>query len=147
MQYDFSQIEAQNFVTVPEGAYRCRVAEVRAGRARDGSDRWSWRLEVVGGEYAGRTAAWDSVTWSERGVHRIQRVLAALGFDTSGVLKIDPQELVGREVLAELQTEEWEDPATGRRQLRLSVPYAGYAPVSLPAAETGGRAVDGRACG
>ena len=57
MRFDFSQIEdVESFVSIPEGTYLCRVAEVRAGVTRDGSVRWSLRLEVAEGEYAGRTA-------------------------------------------------------------------------------------------
>ena len=83
MRFDFSQIQdVESFVSVPPGTYRCRVADVREGTSRDGSVRWSFRLEVADGEFAGRTGAWDSVTWSERGVHRVQHALAAMGFDT-----------------------------------------------------------------
>ena len=74
MHYDFSQVEdTQSFVSIPEGAYECRIAEVREGLSRDGSVRWSFRLEVLRGEYAGRTAGWDALTWSERGISRVKR--------------------------------------------------------------------------
>ena len=57
MRFDFSQVQdVESFVSIPEGSYPCRVAEVREGLARDGSVRWSLRLEVLDGEYAGRTA-------------------------------------------------------------------------------------------
>jgi len=143
MQYDFSGIDdVQSFVSVPAGSYRCRIAEVRPGQAKDGSARWSLRLEVAAGDYAGRTGAWDSVTWSERGVHRLKGVLRALGFDTSGILDVNPGDLVGREVDAELLEEEWEDPVTGRRQLRLRVPYAGYGRAEEAASAPTNGAVD-----
>ncbi len=127
MRMDFSQIEdVQDFVSVPEGTYACRVAEVREGRTRDGNPRWAMRLEVAEGEYAGRTAAWDGLSWTERGLHRVKFVLEKLGFDVRGELDLEPGELVGRQAVVELLTEEWEDPLTGNRQLRLRVPYAGY---------------------
>jgi hypothetical protein len=133
MQFDFSRVQdIDSFVSIPEGAYVCRVAEVRDGIARDGSPRWSLRLEVARGEYAGRTAGWDSLTWSERGIRRVKRVLEALGFDVSGSVEMSPEDLVGREAHALFQAEEREDPLTGRRVLRLRVPYAGYAPVDGP---------------
>ena len=76
MQFDFSQIhDIDSYVSIPEGSYVCRVAEVREGLARDGSPRWSLRLEVSRGEYAGRTAGWDSLTWSDRGIRRVKHVL------------------------------------------------------------------------
>lgn len=127
MQFDFSRIEdIDSFVSIPEGRYACRVAEVREGVARDGSPRWSLRLEVALGEYAGRTAGWDSVTWSDRGIRRVKHVLEALGLNVSGQVEIAPSDLLGREVIATFQSEEREDAFTGRRVLRLRVPYAGY---------------------
>ncbi len=129
MRFDFRQVQdVESFVSIPEGRYLCRVAEVREGLARDGSVRWSLRLEVAQGEFAGRTAGWDSLTWSERGIQRVKRVLSAMGLDTSGVLELEPAELVGREVEAMFQAEEREDPLTGRRVLRLRVPFSGYFP-------------------
>lgn len=127
MRFDFSRVEdVESYVSVPEGTYRCRVAEVREGRSRDGSPRWNLRLEVSTGEYAGRTAAWDSLTWSDRGVYRVKRVLAGLGLDVSGELEIEPPDLIGREAWVEVALEEREEPLTGRRQLRLRVPYDGF---------------------
>ncbi len=129
MQFDFSRIDdIDSFISIPEGRYACRVAEVREGVSRDGSPRWSLRLEVAAGDYAGRTAGWDSVTWSERGIRRVKHVLEALGLDVSGQVEIVPADLLGREVLATFQSEEREDAFTGRRVLRLRVPYAGYQP-------------------
>ena len=130
MRFDFSQVQdVESFVSIPEGSYPCRVAEVREGLARDGSVRWSLRLEVLAGEYAGRTAGWDGLTWSDRGVLRVQRVLEALGFAVAGEVDIQPSELVGRQVRAAFVAEEREDPLSGRRIVRLRVPYSGYAPL------------------
>ncbi len=127
MKYDFSDVEdVEEFVSVPEGEYLCRVAEVREGVARDESLRWSMRLEVVEGYVSGRTAGWDSITWSERGVHRVKHVLDALGFETDGTLDVDTGELIGRQAFVTFKEEEWEDPQTGRRQVRLGVPVIGY---------------------
>lgn len=129
MQFDFSQVEdSESYVSVPEGTYLCRIAEVREGLSRDGSVRWSYRLEVAEGEYAGRTAAWDALTWSDRGIHRVKRVLTALGIDTRGTVELEAADLIGLRAYASLEPEEREDPVTGRRQARLRVPYAGYAP-------------------
>lgn len=128
MQVDFTDVEdAESYVSVPEGVYRCRVAEVREGVTREGHPRWALRLEVADGDYAGRTAAWDSLVWSPRGLPRVKAVLARMGFDVSGRLRIEPDELVGRGVRAELRIEEREDPVSGQRISRLRVPYMGYA--------------------
>lgn len=136
MRYDFSLVEDDdNLVTIPEGVYLCRVAEVRDGRARDGSVQWGMRLEVAEGEYAGRTAAWDRLTWSDRGVRRVKRVLAALGFDVEGPLEIAPEDLVGRVARVACQLEEWEDSITGSRVVRMRVPYRGFEPAGAGEAD------------
>jgi len=129
MLFDFSAVDdVQSFASIPAGSYPVRIAEVREGHTRDGSVRWALRLEVAEGEYAGRTAGWDGLVWSERGVVRVKRVLEALGFDVRGELDVSTDDLCGRLVCAQFEHEDWEDPATGRRTQRLSVPYAGYGP-------------------
>ncbi|HUR27462.1 MAG TPA: hypothetical protein VM509_04695 [Planctomycetota bacterium] len=127
MHYDFSQVQdTQSFVSIPEGVYDCRIAEVREGLARDGSVRWSFRLEVLRGEYAGRTGGWDALTWSERGIPRVKRTLEVFGMDVRGEIDLEPNDLVGLAARVTFQSEEREDSMTGKRTLRLRVPYAGY---------------------
>lgn len=130
MQIDLTNIEdVLDWVTIPDGTYRCRVAEVRAGETREGRPRWGLRLEVADGEYAGRTAGWDSIAWTDRGMRRAKYVLEKLGFDVSAPLELAPSQLEGLEVVASFQLEERENPDTGQRTLRLRVPYLGYASV------------------
>ncbi|MEM7309290.1 MAG: hypothetical protein AAF682_21580 [Planctomycetota bacterium] len=127
MQKDLSQIgEIQSFASIPEGKYTCQISEVRPGATRDGSERWAVRLEVAVGEYAGRTAGWDGLVWSERGLPRVKYVLDRLGFDTNGWVSLEPEDLVGRCVQATFVPEERDDPVSGRRVQCLRVPYAGY---------------------
>ena len=127
MKLDFTTIEdGESYVSIPEGTYLCRIAEVREGTTRELAPRWGLRLEVVEGEYAGRTAAWDALIFSERGLPRVKHVLARLGFDVSGALELVPTDLLDLRVRAQCQLEEHEDRLTGRRQKRLRVPYLGY---------------------
>jgi len=149
MRFDFSSVDdVESFVSVPPGTHSVRIADVRPGRSRDGSVRWTFRLEVLDGDYAGRTAAWDSLTWSERGVFRVKKVLEAFGLDVSGELEIETHDLVNLQARAQVMPEEREDPLTGRRQVRMRVPYLGYAPITKAgerAFEAEGRdRVDGR---
>jgi hypothetical protein len=130
---DFSQVEdVESFVSIPEGRYLCRIAEVREGETRDGALRWALRLEVAEGEYAGRTGAWDGLVWSERGLARVKHVLGVLGLDTTGNLEVQPADLLGRLARVDLFVEEWQDQRTGRRTERLAVPYLGYEPAEDP---------------
>ena len=131
MKLDFSTIEdAESYISIPEGVYLCRIAEVRENLTRDGNPRWSLRLEVAEGEYAGRTAAWDSLVFSERGLPRVKQVLALLGFDVSGTIELQPGDLVDLRARAQCQIEEYEDRLTGKRQRRMRVPYSGYESVN-----------------
>ena len=133
MRYDFSRVEdVEDFVAVPDGTYLCRVAEVRERKARDGSERWSLRWVVEDGPFAGRTAAWDNLTWSERGIRRVKFVLAKLGVAVDGVVEVDPQSLGGRLARLTVVAEEFVNPATGARQVRSRVPFAGYVSVDGP---------------
>jgi hypothetical protein len=130
MRYDFSAVEdVDSFATIPEGVYDCRVGAVRVGHTRDGHERWALRLDVCSGDYAGRVAAWDGLTWSDKGAQRVKFVLQALGLDSSGEVEVQPEELEGRMARVVLVLEEWEDPLTRRRQVRLRVPFRGYEPL------------------
>jgi hypothetical protein len=138
MQFDFSTVEDRDsFVTVPEGVYVCKIEEVRVGNSKDGSERWSLRLGVAEGKFAGRTAGWDSITWSERGIYRVKKVLEALGIEANGPVEIEHTDLVGLLARVQLDLEQWEDPLSGRTQIRLRVPYLGYSAVDGPAVELG----------
>lgn len=126
MRVDLSTIQDErNYASIPEGHYRLRVAEVRPGLARDGSPRWSMRLEVVDGEYAGRVACYDNLTWSDRGVLRVKLVLAALGYDVSGTVDIEPEGLVGKQATAQIVTERWVD-TEGEEHVRNTIPFRGW---------------------
>jgi len=120
-------METEDFASLPQGWYTVKIEEVREGRTREGDTRWGLKLAVEGGVYAGRIAAWDGLVWSERGSPRAKRFLAALGFDVSGVLELEPHELIGGVLDVQLVIEEWENPVTGRRQRRNVVPYDGFA--------------------
>jgi hypothetical protein len=128
MHFDFRTIanNERSFVRVPPGTYLCRIAEVREGLARNGSVRWSVRLEIVEGEHEGYTAAWDSLTWSGTGIHRVKRVLDVLGFDVAGELDIEPTDLLDKRARVSVIEDSREDPFTGQTILRLSVPYQGW---------------------
>jgi len=133
MSLDFTTVQdSESFVTIPPGTYRCRIREVREGFTRDGDQRWSLCFEVKDGEYAGRTAGWDTLSFGERGLPRVKAVLKRLGFDVSGTLELYPRELQEVEAWVTFVLEEREDPRSGRRVERLRVPYMGYEPCEEP---------------
>lgn len=129
MKIDLSQIEdIEDIRSVPAGEYHCRAAEVRESESPAGHTRWGLRWEITQGDFQGRTACWDSLHWSERGLPRVKYVLQVLGLPTAGELDLKPAELEGLEAMVQVQPEEREDPVTGIRRLQNRVPFAGYAP-------------------
>ena len=48
--------QVDDFVVVEDGTYRMRVGEVRPARTGDGRESWMLRMELDGGDLAGRTA-------------------------------------------------------------------------------------------
>ncbi len=132
MQIDLSNVEnIEDLRSVPPGEYLCRVVEVRESRSPAGHVRWGLRWEVDAGEWQGRTACWDSLHWSERGMPRAKFVLQVLGFPVGGKLDIQPQELMGLKAFVVVQPEEREDAATGVRRLVNRVPFTGYGPAPV----------------
>jgi len=130
MELDFANIEnIEDLRSVPDGEYPCRIVEVRESQSPAGHVRWGLRWEVTGGDWQGRTACWDSLHWSERGVARVKYVLSVLGFDVSGSLEVTPGHLEGRQALVTCTSEEREDPVTGIRRLTNRVPFSGYRPL------------------
>lgn len=135
MKFDFSKVEEiEDFISVPNGSYPCRIAEVRERTGDDGTARWSLRWEVEDGPFAGRTAAWDNLSWSEKGVRRVKLVLDKLGFAVQGELEIEPGLLVGKRAIVTVFAQEYQDPVTQRRVMRTRVPFAGYQPAKAAAA-------------
>ncbi|MFT4648644.1 MAG: hypothetical protein ACI9X4_001870 [Glaciecola sp.] len=130
MRQNFADIdETHSLISVPPGQYPCIVVDTRLHVARDGSPRWGIHWKVLSGILAGKTAAWDNLTWSERGLPRVKQVLNSLGFDVSGVLELEPHDLLGCKALVDVEKEIYEDELTGQRIERLSVPYNGYEPI------------------
>ncbi|QDU65710.1 DUF669 domain-containing protein [Engelhardtia mirabilis] len=133
MEVDFSEVEeVENYQSVPDGRYLCRVAEVRQGWTQAGDERWTFRLEVVEGDFAGKTAAWDGVSWGERGRRRAKHVLGSMGFDVAGRIALDAGDLIDRQARVTVIAEERVDAQSGVKQVRPRVPFQGYEPVDEP---------------
>ena len=122
--------DVDDFVVVEDGTYPIRIAEAREMRSGGGDASWMLRLELVEGPLAGRTAVTDWLNFGVRGLHRVRRVLDALGFDLSKPVEVEAHELVGREALVTLETRESVSADHGRVQRRSRVIYDGWAPLS-----------------
>lgn len=126
MEIDFdAQDTVSDYISVPQGTYLCRIAEVRTGTTRAGDERWSMRLVVAEGQHVGKQAAWDSLVFSTRGRARARTVLQAVGLPAAGKVQLSPQDLEGRNALVEVRPSEYESP-NGVTIRRNEVPYDGY---------------------
>lgn len=136
MEIDFdSHDTVSDFVSVPQGTYRCRVEEVRAGQTRAGDERWSLRLVISEGQHVGKQAAWDSLVFSTRGRSRARLVLQALGLPAKGKVELEPGDLQGRDALVSVRPTEYEAPS-GQVVRRNEVPYDGYRAVDAEESRT-----------
>ncbi len=116
-----------DYRTVPPGTYLCEVAEVRPGKTRDGSVRWSLRLVVVEGPHAGLQAAWDTLVFSARGLPRMRSVLLAFGLGGRDIDFLCPDDLEGRRAMVEVREfRPWSEDGREMDLVRNEVPYDGY---------------------
>lgn len=127
MDFDFATVEeANDFVAIPPGTYRCRVEEVRTRMTQEGAELWAVRLVVAEGPYEGRLAAWDNLVWSNRAAGRVKRFLRLLGFPVDGRLTIEPHSLEGRTIRVTVKPETYHNPVTNTDVTRNRVPFDGY---------------------
>jgi Protein of unknown function (DUF669) len=114
-----------DYITIPAGTYRVRIAEVRQRETRRGNTLWALRLVVAGGEFEGRTAAWDNLVFSPRGSTRVANVYRALGVGEHAGDEVLPEHLVGREALVTVRPAEYLA-ADGQVIRRNEVAYDGW---------------------
>lgn len=144
MEIDFDDTDATaDFVTVPEGTYLCRIAEIRPGTTRNGDERWALRLVVAEGQHVGKQAAWDSLVFSARGRARARLVMQAIGLPAKGRVEIEPADLENRTALVEVRPAEYQNSA-GNLVRRNEVPYEGYRAVPREQSTDDGEGVDCR---
>lgn len=126
MKLDLDEADnVTDFISVPAGTYLCTISEVREGKTRNGDARWSLRLTVAEGEYAGRFASFDSLVFSKRGLNRVRKVLKALGLPSKGKVEITPKDLEGCKAFVEVRPSEYMAPS-GDTIRQNEVPYDGY---------------------
>ncbi|MBL8692557.1 MAG: hypothetical protein JNJ88_00510 [Planctomycetes bacterium] len=126
VRVDFTQVDdADNYVSVPNGTYLCRIGEVRARIGDDGAERWGVRWIVADGPYAGRTAAWDALTFSAKGLRRAKIILQRLAVPVDGPQELRPADIEGRVARVTVYARERLDPITQRRVISNRVPFAG----------------------
>jgi hypothetical protein len=117
-----------DYTSVPAGVHRVRIAEVRQRETRAGDVLFALHLVVADGEYEGRTAAWDNIVFSARGLTRVRIVFAALGIDGERLAgPVTPEHLVDGEAMVTVRPAEYLS-ADGQAIRRNEVPFDGWRP-------------------
>lgn len=128
MEINYDDIESINeFKPVPEGTYRCCVADVKEAQTSRGYPMWKLRLEIEEGEHAGRVI-FDRLVFSPAAMRRVKRVCACLGLKTAGTQELTPEMIVGRYTMVRAVIEDYID-QEGEARSSNAVPFDGYAPV------------------
>lgn len=134
MKLDFTNVEGQQtFEPIPGGKYIVEVTDYRESTASDGAKNpgaatVSWQLTVeslVNGDthltnregkeikVEGRTV-WENMTLVENSFWRLKAFLEACGFDVSGEIDFNPDEVVGSRLVAKVAIQKGrKNPETG----------------------------------
>jgi hypothetical protein len=117
VKIDFTNVEGQQtFEPVPAGKYLVEVTDYRKGTASDaaknpGAQTISWELtiestatgesEVNGMKVEGRKV-WENMTLVEASFWRLKAFLEACGFDVSGEIDFDPDEVLNSQLVCKV---------------------------------------------
>lgn len=121
MRIDFTGVEGQQtFEPIPAGKYHVRVTDYRQGEASEnaknpGAPTISWELTLTeeNEKYEGRKV-WENMTIVEASLWRLKAFLEACGFDVSGEIDFDPDEVVNSELIAKVGIQKGrKNPETG----------------------------------
>ena len=119
MRIDFTDVQGQMaFEPIPAGKYKVTVSDYKQGEAsaaakNPGAPTISWQLTVAEGEYEGRTI-WENMTIVENSLWRLKAFLTACGFDVSGEIDFDPDEVLNSELVARVAIQKGrKNPETG----------------------------------
>lgn len=104
MRLNFTDVEGQKtFEPIPAGKYLMEVTDYREGKASEtaknpGATTISWELTVADDgynpdEYVGRKV-FENQTIVDNSLWRLKAFLGACGFDVSGEIDFDPDEVV-----------------------------------------------------
>lgn len=121
MKIDFSGVQGQKtFEPIPPGKYIVEVADYREGVASEnaknaGAPTLSWQLNVESTangdtelEYRGNTinvenrVLWENMTLVENSLWRLKAFLEACGFDVSGEIDFDPDEVLNSRLVVKV---------------------------------------------
>lgn len=116
--------EAGEFSPLPEGRYLCSVDNIEEDVTRDNDEMWKVKFRVEEGPHKGRYL-FDNMVFSAKAMSRVKLICSRLGIDVSGEVDLQPNMLIGREVLIDVEIEKYTDRSNQLKE-RNSIPFAGY---------------------
>lgn len=101
---DFSSVPSRE--PLEEGKYILTVAEAAEKQSSTGNPMISITYDVNstidGIEVEGQRKLWDNYSLIDKALFKIKELLDALGYDTSELVALEPTDLVGSQVVAQV---------------------------------------------
>lgn len=110
MNLDFSNVPSRE--PLEEGLYTLTIAKAEEKTSSTGNPMLSVEFDVVGVE--GNRKLWDNYVLTDKALWKLKELFDALGLDTSTIVTIDPNELIGLQVQAKVIQEEYNGDTVNR---------------------------------
>lgn len=110
LNLDFSSVPSRE--PLAEGVYTLRIAKVEETTSSTGNPMLKVEYDVVGVD--GGRKLWDNFVLIDKALWKLKELFDALGIDTSQIVEMDVQELVGLEVQAKVVQDTYNGDITNR---------------------------------
>ena len=110
LNLNFSNVPSRE--ALPEGVYELQIAKVEEKLSSNGNPMLKVEYDVLGVE--GNRKVWDNYVLIDKSMWKLKELFDALGIDTSAVVDMDAQGLVGQTVQAKIIQEPYEDTMQNR---------------------------------
>ena len=98
VKLDFSSVPSRE--PLEEGVYHLQIAKVEETNSSTGNPMLKVEFDVLGVE--GNRKLWDNYVLIDKCLWKVKELFDALGIDTSALVEMDVNELVGLEVQAKV---------------------------------------------
>lgn len=107
---DFSSVPSRE--PLAEGVYHLQIAKVEEKQSSTGNPMLSIEYDVL--DVDGKRKLWDNYVLIEKCLFKVKELFNAVGIDTSEIVEMDVQELVGMEVNAKVIQETYNGEVVNR---------------------------------
>ena len=110
LNLDFSSVPSRE--PLEEGVYRLCIAKVEETTSSTGNPMLKVEYDVVGVD--GNRKLWDNYVLIDKCLWKVKELFDAVGVDTSNIVEMDVQELVGLEVQGKVVQEDYSGDTVNR---------------------------------